>query len=190
MWLDRVAKAEPGRLEVTWKNFVLDQNNSNNGPDWKLWEQDGAYEDSRSLLSLHAAESAKLQGRDAFERFHVALLVARHGGGRRVSLNDRGALVEVAREVGLDVPRFEQGLDDRSLLDNIARDHTEAVEKHGIFGTPTFLFANGTSAYLKSFVPPEDDSVDFFNHFVAIFADRAYVGEIKRPQPPWPKGAV
>jgi hypothetical protein len=189
VWLDRVARAEPGRLEITWKSFVLDQINSKKGSDWKLWEQDGAYEASRSLLSLHAGESAKLQGRDAFERFHVALLIARHGG-RRVSLNDRGALVEVAREVGLDVPGFEQGLDDRSLLENVARDHTEAVEEHGVFGTPTFLFENGTSAYLKSFVPPEDDSVDFFNHFVAIFADRAYVGEIKRPQPPWPKGAV
>ena len=188
MWLDRVAKAEPGLIDVTWKSFVLDQINSKNGPDWKIWEQDDRY-DSRSLLSLHAGESAKLQGRDAFERFHVALLVARHGG-RRLSLNDRGALVEVAREVDLDVPRFEQGLDDLSLLDNIARDHKEAVEQHGVFGTPTFLFENGTSAYLKSFVPPEDDSVDFFNHFVAIFADRAYVGEIKRPQPPWPKGAV
>jgi hypothetical protein len=189
VWLDRVARAEPGRLEITWKSFVLDQINSKKGSDWKLWEQDGAYEDSRSLLSLHAGESAKLQGRDAFERFHVALLVARHGG-RRLSLTDRDALVGVAREVGLDVPRFEQGLDDRGLLENIARDHKEAVEQHGVFGTPTFLFENGTSAYLKSFVPPEDDSVDFFNHFVALFADRAYVGEIKRPQPPWPKGAV
>ena len=188
MWLDRVAKAEPGLIDVTWKSFVLDQINSKNGPDWKIWEQDDRY-DSRSLLSLHAGESAKLQGRDAFERFHVALLVARHGG-RRLSLNDRVALVEVAREVDLDVPRFEQGLDDLNLLDNIARDHKEAVEQHGVFGTPTFLFENGTSAYLKSFVPPEDDSVDFFNHFVAIFAYRAYVGEIKRPQPPWPKGAV
>jgi hypothetical protein len=189
VWLDRVARAEPGRLEITWKSFVLDQINSKKGSDWKLWEQDGAYEASRSLLSLHAGESAKLQGRDAFERFHVALLVARHGG-RRLSLTDRDALVGVAREVGLDVPRFEAGLDDRGLLENIARDHKEAVEQHGVFGTPTFLFENGTSAYLKSFVPPEDDSVDFFNHFVAIFADRAYVGEIKRPQPPWPKGAV
>ena len=188
MWLDRVSKAEPGRLDITWKNFVLDQINSRNGPDWKVWEQDDPY-DNRSLLSLHAGESAKLQGRDAFERFHVALLIARHGG-RRLSLNDRGALVGVAREVGLDVPRFEAGLDDRGLLDNIARDHVEAVEEHGVFGTPTFLFENGTSAYLKAFVPPEDDSVEFFDHFMAIFADRPYVGEIKRPQPPWPQGAV
>ena len=87
-------------------------------------------------------------------------------------------------------PRFEEGLDDPGLLENIARDHVEAVEEHGVFGTPTFLFENGTSAYLKAFIPPEDDSVDFFDHFVALFADRAYVGEIKRPQPPWPKGAV
>ena len=70
------------------------------------------------------------------------------------------------------------------------RDHTEAVEKHGIFGTPTFVFENGGSAYLKTFIPPAEDSVEFFDHFVALVADRSYVGEIKRPQPPWPKGAV
>ena len=188
MWLDRVQKADAGRLHITWKSFSLEQTNSVNSPDWKVWDQPDAY-DSRSLLSLRAGEAAKLQGPEAFQRFHLALLIARHGGGR-VSLRDPEPLIAVARDVGLDVQRFESDLADRGLLCMIARDHTEAVEKHGIFGTPTFVFENGGSAYLKTFIPPAQDSVEFFDHFVALVADRSYVGEIKRPQPPWPKGAV
>ena len=112
-----------------------------------------------------------------------------HGGGR-VSLRDPEPLIAVARDVGLDVQRFESDLADRGLLRMIARDHTEAVEKHGIFGTPTFVFETGNAAYLKTFIPPEKDSVAFFEHFVSLTSDMSFVGELKRPQPPWPKGAV
>jgi predicted DsbA family dithiol-disulfide isomerase len=154
-----------------------------------VWEQpDG--EQGRSLLSMRAGEAARRQGGEAFERFHLALLKARHGGGGRISLNEAGPLTEVAREAGLDIERFRADLSDQELVARIAGDHTEAVEKHGVFGTPTFVFENDNSVYLKSFIPPEEDSAEFFEHFVALMADRAYVGELKRPQPPWPKGAV
>ena len=79
---------------------------------------------------------------------------------------------------------------DRSLLKNVERDHTEAVDRHGVFGTPTFVFENSSCAFLKTFIPPEEESVAFFENFVAMFGGRSYLGEIKRPQPPWPKGAV
>jgi hypothetical protein len=79
---------------------------------------------------------------------------------------------------------------DPKLVDIIANDHTEAVEVHGAFGTPTFIFANGQSAYLKTFIPPTEESVDAFKHFLGLFESRPYIGEVKRPQPPWPKGAV
>ena len=189
MWLDQVNKVDGDSFDITWKNFSLEQVNSTRGPDWKVWDQPDSYE-SRSLLSLRAGEAAKLQGRDTFEKFHRALLTARHGGDGRISLDEAGPLIEIARDVGLDVARFEADLGDRSLLGNIARDHTEAVEKHGVFGTPTFVFENGNSAYLKAFIPPPEDSVAFFEHFVAVVVDCSFVGEIKRPQPPWPKGAV
>ncbi|MFQ5874821.1 MAG: DsbA family selenoprotein, partial [Dehalococcoidia bacterium] len=68
--------------------------------------------------------------------------------------------------------------------------HTESVEKYGVFGTPTFLFESGNTVYLKTFIPPEEDSVAFFEHFIALMSHRSWVGELKRPQPPWPKGAL
>ena len=189
MWLDRVGQVYGNDLGITWKSFCLDQVNSKKGPDWKVWEQPDS-RDGGSILSLRAGEAARLQGGDAFERFHLALLTARHGGRGRIPLDQVEPLVVVAEKAGLDTIRFREDLKDRSLLENIGRDHTGGVEVHGVFGTPMFVFQNGNSVYLKSFIPPEEDSVAFFEHFVALMADRSYVGELKRPQPPWPKGAL
>ena len=187
MWLDRVKQEYGDNLEVTWKNFQLEQVNSKEGAEWKVWEQPDEHQ-QRSLVAAMAGEAARRQGEEAFHRFHLALLAARHGGEGRIALNEDEPIVDVAREAGLDIERFKEDLKDRSLLDRIASDHTEAVESHGVFGTPTFLFESGNTAYLKTFIPPEDEAVDLFEHFVAMMADSPFLGEIKRPQPPWPKG--
>ena len=189
MWLDRVGQRYGERLQVTWKSFSLDQVNQRNGSDRKLWEQPEERH-GRSLLALRAGEAARRQGRELFERFHLALLYARHGGDGRIALNELGQIIPVAAGSGLDVARLHDDVEDPGTLAAVARDHTEAVERYGVFGTPTFVFENGQSAYLKAFIPPEEDSVPFFEHFVGVAAERSYVGEIKRPQPPWPKGAV
>ena len=189
MWLDRVKKASGQDLEINWRNFSLEQVNSKEGPDWKVWEQPDEHQ-ARTLLASMAAEAARRQSQDAFDKFHLALLTARHGAKERIPLNEEDALAKVAEEAGLDVGQFREDLKDRELLQIVARDHTEAVEQHGVFGTPTFLWEDGSAVYLKTFIPPEEDSVEFFEHFVGMMSGRSYVGEVKRPQPPWPKGAA
>ena len=176
-------------LDITWKNFQLEQVNRGNGAEPKVWEQADESQ-ARSLVAAMAGESARRQGAAAFRRFHLALLRARHGGESRISLNDENAVAGVAKGAGLDVERFRHDVKDRALLDIIAHDHMEAVEKHGVFGTPTFVFDNGNAAFLKTFIPPEADSVPFFEQLAALMAQRPYLGELKRPQPPWPKGAL
>ncbi len=188
MWLDRVKAVYGDDLEVTWKNFSLEQVNSKEGPEWKSWEQ-GDPTERRSLLSQMAAEAARRQGPELYDKFHLALLTARHGGDDRIALNEEEPLIELADAVGLDVGRFREDLKDRELAGIIGRDHEEAAAE-GIFGTPTFQFDTGTSAYIKTFIPPEGDSVAAFEHFTAMMGSRSYIGEIKRPQPPWPKGAL
>ena len=189
MWLDRVKQVYGDNLQITWKYFSLEQVNSKMGPDWKVWEQPEGFE-SRSLLSLIAGEAARRQGEEAFDRYHLALLTARHGGKGRLPLDKVDPLVEVAADSGLDVGRLREDMKDPELPKTIGRDHTEAVEKHGVFGTPTFVFEGGNAAYLKTFIPPAEESVAFFEHFAAMAAHRSYLGELKRPQPPWPKGAL
>ena len=188
MWLDRVRSKYGDNLDINWRHFSLEQINSRNGPDWKVWDELDLRE-ARALLSSVAGEAAKRQGGEAFERFHLGLLTARHAGDR-VPLNKDEPLVEIATEAGLDVERFKKDLDDPDLLSTVASDHEAATGDMGIFGTPTFLFENGHTAYMKTFIPPEDEAVEVFESFVSLFGGRTYVGEIKSPQPPWPKGAL
>ncbi len=185
VWLDR-AGAAGFEIDVTWRAFVLDEIGRQGGSP--MWERPPG-ERGRSLPSLIAAKAALRQGAEAFDRFHLAVLAARHDGGR-MRLDRTEPLIELARAQGLDADRMARDLDDPALAAEVAADHTEAAGEHGVFGTPTFLFESGQSVFLKTFIPPEDEAAEALAHFVGLFADRGYIGEAKRPQPPWPKGAV
>ena len=176
-------------LDISWKNFQLQQANSKEGSKWKVWNLPDRSE-TRSMVAAVAGEADLRQGRDSHARFHLALLTARHGPGARAALNDQEIVAGIAAKAGLDEARFREDMKDVALVRNIEVDHTEAVERHGVFGTPTFVFDNGHSVYLKSFIPPDEEAVAFFGHFLGMMRNMPFVGELKRPQPPWPKGAV
>ena len=186
VWLASAQEKSGGELELNWRSFSLEQVNSKEGPDWKIWEQPEDYH-FRGFLALRAGEAARRQGKEAFERFHLALLRARHEDRRDIA--DRDVLVDVATSVGLDAARFREDLADRSLVEKIVQDHTEAVEQHGVFGTPTFVFPNGASAFLKILRTPDEDAPRLLELLSEVMGSWGYIGEIKRPQPPWPKGA-
>jgi predicted DsbA family dithiol-disulfide isomerase len=195
VWLSRVQEAYGDNLDITWRHFSLEQNaytlrqgsEGNGDGDWKVWEQDDLTA-GRSIVSQIASVAARRQGAREQDRFNLELLTARHGGEDRLPLNQKEAMVGIAEKAGLDVDRFKQDLDDPGLGATVGHDHEEAVS-HGIFGTPTFLFENENVAFLKTFTPPEEDSVETFEHFMALASTKSYIGELKRPQPPWPKGS-
>ena len=156
------------------------------GPEYRAWDEpDEAL--NGSMWGLRAGEAARRQGSEAMGRYLLLLLKARHED--RKELGDRDVLKELAKEAGLDVQRFEKDLDDRSTLEAIAQSHTKGVEEFGVFGTPTFVFENGASAFLKLIRPKTDDeAVKAFDSLMAVMEGEVFVGELKRPQPPWPKG--
>jgi predicted DsbA family dithiol-disulfide isomerase len=170
------------QLRVNWRYFPLEQVNSAEGPEWKLWEQPDTHR-SRGRPAFQAAIAARKQGDDAFDRFHIALLRAKHEDGK-----DHGrpeVLTEVAERVGLDMDQFRRDLADRSLLPLIGRDYTEARDRFGVFGTPTFVFPNDQAAYLKLLpAPPEEETMAVFEDFVRSARDRPYLLELKRPPRP------
>jgi hypothetical protein len=186
VWLHKAA-ADGVELDVTWRAFVLDEVNRKEG-DAPTWEKPEG-ERGRSLLSLVAGKAAVRQAPELFETFHRAVLAARHDGAR-IRLDIPAPLLEIAEKVGLDTDRLKRDMDDPELLAAVAADHTEASETHGVFGTPTFLFDSGQSVFVKTFIPPDDEAADALTHFVGLMSERSYIGEVKRPQPPWPKGAV
>ena len=185
VWLAKVRETYGDNLQIDWKPFILAQVNSKEGPEWKAWEQ---AEDSPNLglLAMRSGEAARRQGTKAFETFQLALLTARHQD--RKDLSDPEVIMEAARASGLDMARFQKDLADESILKDLAESHTKGVDEYGVFGVPTFIFPDGTAAFLKTYRPPDEDAVKMFEDLLGTMGKWNYVGEIKRPQPPWPKG--
>ena len=185
MWLRNVQEEKGERLNVEWRPFVLAQANSKKGPEWKAWEHPPG-EDNRGLLALKAALGAMKQGERLYDDFHIALLKARHEDRR--DLTDVRVILDVGKSSGLDVTKLKEDMDDPSLLKTIAENYGEATEQYGVFGVPTFVFENGSSAFLKMYYPSREESVEIYDNLTKLMSQWINIGEIKRPQPPWPAG--
>jgi len=182
VWLQRVKEGLGEELKVNWKYFSLEQVNSQQGPEWKLWEQPEDYA-SRGRNAFCAAEAARKQGEAAFDDFHHALLKARHEEKRDIA--DTATLIEVAEGVGLDVRRFREDLADRRLLVKLGEDHTFAAEILGVFGTPTLVFPEQQAVFVKMMPPPSaEEAGSVFAEVRQIAEGRREIREIKRPQAP------
>jgi predicted DsbA family dithiol-disulfide isomerase len=167
--------------DVSWRYFSLTQVNSKED-GWTVWDAP-AGERVRGRLAFKGAEAARRQGR--FEVFHPALLTARHQ--ERLDIDDIGVIEQVADDAGLDMKRFRQDLDDPAILQVLAHDHTQAVARHGVFGTPTFVFPNGASAYIRlAEAPAGAEALNLYDRLIAMAADETRVLEIKRPVRPSP----
>ena len=183
MWLDRVRTELGEDLDINWKSFSLEQQNSKEGPAWKAWEQGTDYE-SRGLLALRAGVAARKQGSELQWKFTLALLKARHQDKADVRVLE--TITAVAVDVGLDVEQLKSDMDDSETTAIVASEHEQAAEQ-GIFGTPTYVFEGAKPAFLKMFTPPEDETMDIWAGIQTLSNSTVQFGELKRPQPPWPK---
>ena len=189
MLLAKAKESTAKKFEVDWQPFSLAQVNSDQGPDFKYWEQPGAQDGSDNTLLAHRAGlAAKSQGKEAFDSFFMTLLKTRHEDKK--DLKDPAVIEEAAVAAGLDMARFREDFADPDLLREIGESHTRAVEEFGAFGVPTFVFPGGNVAYLKMFVPPDDRAVEELESVLTLIGQFQHVGEIKRPQPPWPHGVI
>jgi protein-disulfide isomerase len=96
---------------------------------------------SHAFLAARAAEAAHAQGK--FWRFHARLYA------RRAQF-DEAALLEVAREAGLDMARFKRDMATTAYDARIARD-MDLAARLGVNGTPAY-FINGRP--IEGAMPP------------------------------------
>ena len=177
--LDVVQSSGARPIDVRWRYFSLTQVNSKDD-GWTVWNA-SALENVRGLLAFAAAEAARRQGK--FDNLHMPLLDARHRD--RLDLDDERVVERVAVDSGLDLERFRADLRDRTILDSLARDHRHAVAEHGVFGTPTFVFEGGESAYVRLGEPVQGDAaVEVFDRLMSVAAAEPRILEIKRPRRP------
>ena len=189
VWLAKVEESTGDTVDIDWQPFLLSQINSDKGPDYKVWEQPEILDGSdHTLLAHQAGLAAKRQGDEEFKSFFITLLRARHED--KADLNDPAVINEAARSSRLDLARFREDLTDPDLLNELGESHTKAVEEYGAFGVPTFVFPGGQAAFLKMFVPPDEQAAEMFESLTKTMSEFVHVGELKRPQPPWPHGVI
>lgn len=189
MWLEKVKKVAGKRPNIDWQPFSLAQVNSDKGEDFKIWEQPGVVDGSDTTLLAHRAGlAAKRQGPEAFDDFRVAIVKSRHEDKK--DLMDPAMIEEAAIKSGIDIGQFKEDLADPDLLRQIGESHTRAVVEYGAFGVPTYVFPGGKSAFIKMFVPPDDEAVETYEVLTKLVGGLKHVGEVKRPQPPWPHGVI
>ncbi len=187
VWLTQVRKNLDGDINIDWKPFSLAQ--ANNPDDFKFWEHPDVLAGKDNTLLAHQAGLAiKRQGPDTFEKFLIILLKKRHE--ERLDLTDYSVIESAAIESSADMEQFKNDLSDVNLLKEIGENHTYASEELGAFGVPTFHFETGQSKFLTMFVPPENESASMFTSLMEVMGNFNYVGEMKRPQPPWPLGVA
>lgn len=179
--LETVRKSGERKVEIAWRYFSLSQVNSRE-ESWTVWDAP-ASELVKGRLAFAAAEAARRQGK--FDALHMNLLRARHRD--RANVDDPEVVEKVADLSGLDLDRFRGDIDDPEILGALARDHTEAHGRHGVFGTPTFVFKGGAAAYVRLAQPPVDgDAVRVFDEIVTVASHEPAILEIKRPVKPTP----
>ena len=171
------------KLRINWRYFPLEQVNSDNGPDWKLWEQDDDFE-SRGLGMFRAAVAAWNQDQgEKFEKFHQLIFQTRHG--EFTVDGERPDLRQLAEIAGLDMAKYDRDIKDRTLLSRIGEDYEYARAELGVFGVPTLVFENNEAAYIKILPKPEPDEVlKVWDEIHQTIANRPNIYEIKRPTSP------
>ena len=179
--LEIVRNSGERKVDIAWRYFSLSQVNSHQD-SWTVWDAP-ATEVVKGRLAFAAAEAARRQG--GFDALHMNLLRARHRD--RLNIDDPEVVEDVAQRSGLDMDRFRRDVADPEILAALARDHTEAVSRHGVFGTPTFVFKQGAAAYVRLSNPNLDgDAVRVFDEIVTVASREPAILEIKRPVKPTP----
>jgi predicted DsbA family dithiol-disulfide isomerase len=170
-------------LTFTWRHFSLYQNNYEGADGWQLWNQKLSFGDpggDKGLLPFLASCAARRQGSEKHACFRLETMRARHRDHRPLNLQ---TLNEVAERVGLDMTRFESELLNPECRTVLAHEHHFAVSQN-IFGTPTFSFEDGHTAYfrLKELPRGPDEAVELFRCYRHLLERYPYVETVKRPR--------
>ncbi len=104
-----------------------------------------------TLPAFDAVWAAARQGPAAALAYDLAVRRAFFAGGRNIGRPD--VLLDVAREVGLDVARMEKGLGGSAARDAVIAEAREGRERFHVRGTPTVTLADGTRLRLPLAFP-------------------------------------
>jgi 2-hydroxychromene-2-carboxylate isomerase len=122
-------------LDVRYVPFSLDQVHVPEGEP-PVWERDPS-EWGSGVRALCYGIAARDHFAERFLAAHLELFAARHDHGGKLA--DTDVLRNAVVRAGLDADAVEEVAGRPETLATLAREHTEMVEQHGVFGVPTFV---------------------------------------------------
>jgi predicted DsbA family dithiol-disulfide isomerase len=121
-------------IDYRFQAFSLDQVHVEEGTP-PVWERPEG-ERGGGVLALEWGIAIRDQFPDHFLDAHVALFAARHDHG--LQLKDEAVLREATAAVGVDADAVAAEVASGRPLKTLAAEHTESVDRWGVFGVPTF----------------------------------------------------
>jgi 2-hydroxychromene-2-carboxylate isomerase len=122
-------------VEFRFVPFSLDQVHIAEG-EAPVWEQPPS-EWGTGVLSLLYGIAVRDAFTEQFYDAHIALFAARHDHG--LKLQEEDVLREVIASAGLDADAVAEEAHSGRPLKTLETEHTDCVERYGVFGVPTFL---------------------------------------------------
>ena len=171
-------------VEINWKPYLLEQQNSEFEEGWKAWDQDLEKYVSRGIWPHLGGIAARNLSKEAGYKYMEAIFEEKHV--KRNDVRSRDFIIDLATSLNIFSKDLENDMHSSESLKYIAQSHEEASSK-GIFGTPTIEFDDDNSVFLKTFTPPKEDYLKFYESLRNLTFNNTYFGELKKPQPPWPK---
>lgn len=171
-WLSDASRGDAD-VSVAWRTFsIKEANRDSTAPS--------PFVPAGSGLSVVALALAHAARQCDFGRYHQDVFAAMHVAGDRV---EEEQLLAIAADAGVDIDAFNQNR--QTWLDAVAAEHREAVERHGVFGTPTLVFDGGTTTFVKlGQVPQPGEAAALWNAMCTLAVCHPELLEIKRPNHP------
>ncbi|HLI52926.1 MAG TPA: hypothetical protein VKU88_01240 [Acidimicrobiales bacterium] len=135
--------------DVRFSAFSLDQAHVEDGGT-PVWEEPERYP---GLLANLAGIVVRDGLPESFPAVHRALFAARHD--RALDLRDRSVVGGVLDAAGVDGAGVLGDVDSGKPLEVLAAEHVDAVDKHDLFGVPTFI-AGAKAAFVRLMNRPGD----------------------------------
>jgi hypothetical protein len=137
--------------QVTYWAFSLDQAHVEEGHA-PVWDEPDRYP---GLIVNLAGIVVRDRLPEQFPVAHRAFFAARHD--QALDLRDRDVVAKVLDQVGLDPGAVMAEVDAGWPLDVLRVEHTEGVNRFGVFGVPTFIL-DDRSVFVRLLDRPGDDS--------------------------------
>lgn len=172
LWFERL-RAEGIDLAIRWRGFVLKEvNRGKDEPSLLV----GPTIESVAVLALAVAQALPDEASTALYRSRI--FDAMHAREERATRDD---VVSIATQLGLDYDSF--GSNEKLWLEKVRDEHMTAVNRRGVFGTPTLVLDDHASIYLKLTDLPSRSDIELWNSVTRI-ARSPEVAELKRPSAP------